>query len=96
MPFGIGLFLGPGLAIPIALGATIQYWINRRKPGQYHTGLLIAAGIMGAEGIAGFTAGALTVFGLTYQTSAMIVGTGFVPILLTGVWLYRKQNTHVS
>ncbi len=93
MPFGIGLFLGPGLAIPIALGATILYWINKRNPGMYHIGLLIAAGSMGAEGIAGFTAGALTVFGLTYQTSAMLIGIGFVMILLMGIWLYRRYNT---
>jgi len=90
MPFGIGLFLGPGLALPIALGAAVNVWINRNHPKYFHTGILIAAGIMGAEGIAGFSSGALTIFGINFEFSALIIGSLFVLILFAGIRLYRK------
>jgi uncharacterized oligopeptide transporter (OPT) family protein len=88
MPFGIGLFLGPGLAIPIAIGAIIHLWVNRKHPTFYHAGILIAAGIMGAEGIAGFTAGALTISGLSFTQSSLILVIFFIIIFFTGCGLY--------
>jgi uncharacterized oligopeptide transporter (OPT) family protein len=91
MPFGIGLFLGPGLAIPIAIGAAVNVWINQRYPAHYHTGIVIAAGIMGAEGIAGFSAGALTIFGIDFQSGAFILGLMFLIILLMSLWFFRKK-----
>jgi uncharacterized oligopeptide transporter (OPT) family protein len=91
MPFGIGLFLGPGLALPIALGAAVGVGINNKYPKYYHTGILIAAGIMGAEGIAGFSAGALTIFGISLTTSALILGLVFLIVLFAGIWFYRKS-----
>ncbi|TDI95359.1 MAG: hypothetical protein E2O76_13515, partial [Caldithrix sp.] len=50
MPAGIGLFLGLGLAIPLAVGSLIRAYIDRRRPDLYQSGLLIAAGVMGGEG----------------------------------------------
>ena len=85
MPFGIGLFLGPGLAIPIALGAVLNIWINKKRPNLFHTGILIAAGIMGAEGIAGFSAGALTIFGMDFRTTSFILAIIFIIIFLMGL-----------
>ncbi len=64
MPFGIGVFLGLGFALPIAAGSLIRMYIDGRKPHLYHLGLLIAAGVMGGEGIAGFMNGALVSAGL--------------------------------
>jgi len=90
MPFGIGLFLGPGLALPIAVGAAINVWINKKHTAKFHRGLLIAAGIMGAEGIAGFAAGTLTIFGITALTSSLVLGILFVMVLLTGIHLHKK------
>jgi len=90
MPFGIGLFLGPGLALPIAIGAAISVWINKKHPDKFHTGILIAAGIMGAEGIAGFAAGALTIFGITTLTSTILLGILFLIVLLTGIWIQKN------
>jgi len=86
MPFGIGLFLGPALAIPIALGALIHVWIGKKYPTHFHSGILIAAGIMGAEGIAGFSAGALTIFGMDFVTTSVILMGGFAVVLLVGLW----------
>ncbi len=81
MPMGIGLFLGMGLALPLALGALIRSYIDRRHAHLYQTGLLIAAGVMGGEGIAGFGAGALTIFGLRYQTGAFFLILLFLIVL---------------
>ena len=52
-----------------AIGQLISLWIGKKRPTLYHSGILIAAGIMGAEGIAGFSAGALTIFGMEFLKS---------------------------
>ncbi len=89
MPFGIGLFLGLGLALPLALGAVIRVVVDRRRPASYYAGLVLAAGIMGGEGFAGFAAGALTVFGLDFSTGAFILMAiaGTVGIAALVLWL---------
>jgi uncharacterized oligopeptide transporter (OPT) family protein len=93
MPFGIGLFLGPGLALPIALGAFIGMWILKKRPNHYHSGILVAAGIMGAEGIAGFSAGALTIFGMDFGTTSFILMGIFGLVLVVGLgrWMTYKK-----
>jgi len=80
MPAGIGLFLGLGLAIPLAVGSLIRAYIDRRRPDLYQAGLLIAAGVMGGEGIAGFSAGALTTVGISYNRGAAILLVVFLII----------------
>jgi len=85
MPAGIGLFLGLGLAIPIAVGSLIRAYIDRSRPDLYQSGLLIAAGVMGGEGIAGFSAGALTTVGLNYKTGAFVLIGVFLMILIASL-----------
>ena len=92
MPVGIGLFLGLGLAIPIAVGSLIRAYIDRSRPHLYQSGLLIAAGVMGGEGIAGFSAGALTTVGLNYKTGAFILMSAFVVILLVSLRYLMKHK----
>ncbi|MCH8019507.1 OPT/YSL family transporter [candidate division KSB1 bacterium] len=97
MPAGIGLFLGLGLAIPIAVGSLIRAYIDRSRPDLYQSGLLIAAGVMGGEGIAGFSAGALTTAGLNYKTGAFILMSAFVVILLGSLrYLMKNPNKVVD
>jgi uncharacterized oligopeptide transporter (OPT) family protein len=88
MPFGIGLFLGLGLALPIAIGSMIRLRMDKKYPAYYHSGILIAAGIMGAEGIAGFSAGALTISGLSFTISSMILAIFFVILFIIGIVTY--------
>jgi len=88
MPMGIGLFLGLGLAIPIALGAVIRSVIDRKFAHLYYAGLLVAAGVMGGEGIAGFSAGALTILGLSQTNSAMLLFGVLLLILFFSIWKY--------
>ena len=89
MPLGIGLFLGLGLAIPIVLGALVRGYIDRNHPQRYHGGLLIAAGVMGGEGIAGFSAGALTTAGLAFTSGAYILMGVFGLVLLAALGIKR-------
>jgi uncharacterized oligopeptide transporter (OPT) family protein len=102
MPFGIGLFLGPGLAIPIAIGAIVNIWITKKQPSLFHSGILVAAGIMGAEGIAGFSAGALTIFGMDFGTTSLILMIIFVLIFIVSLWrvvIYKNnkiQNNNLN
>ncbi len=96
MPLGIGLFLGLGLAIPMALGAGIRMFMDKKYPQAYHAGLLAAAGIMGGEGIAGFTAGALTTTGLTYASGAYVLLALLAAAGLMAMWFYRKEKPRDS
>ncbi|MFQ5638022.1 MAG: OPT/YSL family transporter [bacterium] len=82
MPMGIGLFLGFGLAIPMAMGALLRHYVDKKKTNFYHSGLLIAAGVMGGEGIAGFTAGALKVMGVEHKNGALALAVVFWALLL--------------
>lgn len=92
MPLGIGLFLGTGLAIPLALGAALRVLVDRSFPKFYHAVLLVAAGVMGGEGIAGFGAGALTIFGLSFDRAAntlLVILAGV--LVLSGLASVRKR-----
>ncbi len=90
MPLGIGLFLGLGLAIPLALGALIRSYVDKKHSAKYQAGVVIAAGLMGGEGIAGFGAGAMTIFGMAFATGALYLGAGFLLVLAVGMWKYRR------
>lgn len=92
MPFGIGLFLGMGLAIPLVLGAVIRLLLDRKRADFYSTGVLIAAGIMGGEGIAGFTSGALTTTGMSFETGAWGVLVFFALLALAAAFGLRKKQ----
>ncbi|MEE9171215.1 MAG: OPT/YSL family transporter [bacterium] len=74
MPMGIGLFLGLGLAIPLAVGSLIRAYIDQKYSHLYHAGILIAAGVMGGEGIAGFGFGALRTAGLGNEGGWVLLG----------------------
>lgn len=97
MPLGIGLFLGMALAIPIALGSLIRAYVDKKYSNLYQAVLLIAAGVMGGEGIAGFSAGALTTAGLKFTTGAFSLFAVFGVILLVALGFYFwKSNEKVT
>lgn len=97
MPLGIGLFLGMGLAIPVALGSLIRAYVDKKYSNLYQAVLLIAAGIMGGEGIAGFSAGALTTAGLNFTTGAFSLLAVFGGVLLIAIGFYlRESNKKVT
>ncbi len=95
MPAGIGMFLGMGFAIPLALGAIIYLFIKRKFSNIEHTGIVIAAGVMGGEGLAGFLTGAFKTAGADFQQSAYwLIGLFLIAALgsVFKFWRYSKRE----
>ncbi|MBN1785793.1 MAG: OPT/YSL family transporter [Candidatus Methanofastidiosa archaeon] len=93
MAFGIGMFLGMTFGILLAIGGLISYAVKRRAPDMEHTGILVSAGLMGGEGIAGFLAAALFVAGIGKQSanySVMLVfGISLILLMVYTIWSRR-------
>jgi uncharacterized oligopeptide transporter (OPT) family protein len=85
MIFGIGLFLGPILGIPLAIGGLIRLFTDRKKPKVYQTGLILAAGIMGGESVAGLTHKAMFVFGIPSIVSTILLIGSFSIIIISAL-----------
>ncbi|MEE9162197.1 MAG: OPT/YSL family transporter [Candidatus Neomarinimicrobiota bacterium] len=90
IPLGIGVFLGWPLSFVIALGGTIRGYVNRARPDFIRSGVVLAAGIMGGEGIAGFATASLeTTTGLDIGLFRLM-GAG---VLLAGtVWVLLMRR----
>jgi uncharacterized oligopeptide transporter (OPT) family protein len=97
MAFGIGMFLGLALAILLAIGGLIRILIRSRAPSSEHTGILVSAGLMGGEGIAGFLTAALFVMGIAMTTASYamiaIFGLAFVLVLIYTLWNRRWYSS---
>ncbi len=91
MVFGIGLFLGPVLGILLAIGGLIRYYFDRKKANVYAAGVVIAAGMMGGEGIAGFGSAALFIGGVPMGTALWSMMVLFVPILLITFYFCKRK-----
>ncbi|MBU0979508.1 MAG: OPT/YSL family transporter [Nanoarchaeota archaeon] len=89
MPLGIGMFLGMGLAIPLAIGGLLYMSVRRWKPSFTYPGLILAAGIMGGEGITGFISAALYAFGGMAMMTSKLVMFGMFGLLLMVVLMKR-------
>ncbi len=64
MAFGIGMFLGLGMAIWLAVGGILSALLKKKGKATEHKGLLAATGLMGGEGVAGFMLAFLIVLGV--------------------------------
>ena len=93
MAFGIGMFLGMTLGILLAAGGIIRYVVSRRYPEREGTGILVSAGLMGGEGIAGFLAAALFVVGVAYTAALQGILAVFAVILvLSAIYTVWKRG----
>jgi uncharacterized oligopeptide transporter (OPT) family protein len=92
MVLGIGMFLGLTLGILLAIGGAIRYFTDRRNKELYAMGLIIAAGIMGGEGIAGFSSAALVVSGVSLQVAALSLGAVFAVVLALTVICWQRRK----
>lgn len=79
MVAGIGMFLGLTLGLLLAIGGIIKYLIDKKFSTLCYSGLLAAAGVIGGEGIAGFSLAAFFVAGID---AAVYLGIAFVLLLL--------------
>jgi len=84
MAFGIGMFLGLTLSFLLALGGAIRY-ITDKKGMDYNKGILISAGMMGGEGIAGFLEAFLIVVGVSIGVAIKSLIFGAVIILIVAL-----------
>jgi len=90
MPFGIGLFLGLGIGLMLFLGGIIKLFVKKKHDHNFFVG---AAGLMGGEGIAGFVAAALFVFGIvSYITAAKLLFVIFLITALISIILYFRSK----
>jgi len=93
MVFGIGLFLGVTLGLLLAIGGIIRYLTDRKKSGIFAAGIVLAAGIMGGEGIAGFSSKAMLVAGVPDIFSNGLLFGVFAIILIMAMLLWRRGST---
>ena len=91
MAFGIGMFLGMTLGILLAVGGIIRHVVSRNYSQHERSGILVSAGLMGGEGIAGFLTAALFVVGIAYTSSLQGILAAFAVILLLGI-IYTVWN----
>ncbi len=93
MAFGIGMFLGMTFGILLAIGGLIRYIVAKKRPDKEHTGVLVSAGLMGGEGIAGFLTAALFVAGMEFTSAIhsvmMVFGIGLLLTLIYTLWNRR-------
>ncbi len=91
MVFGIGLFLGLVLGLLLAIGGVIRYLTDKRIAGAFAgAGVVLAAGIMGGEGIAGFSSKAMFVGGVPSAVSNALLSGVFIVVLLAALALHFK------
>ena len=91
MIFGIGLFLGLTLGILLAIGGLIRLFTDRKKPKVYQTGIILAAGIMGGEGVAGLTHKAMFVFGIPAIVSTILLIGSFSIIIIIALIIKKTK-----
>jgi uncharacterized oligopeptide transporter (OPT) family protein len=91
MAFGIGMFLGLTLAFLLAIGGVIRH-ITDRKGIDYRKGVLVSAGLMGGEGIAGFLAAFLIVMGIGAAVALKgLIGAALALLVVILVWYKVKK-----
>jgi uncharacterized oligopeptide transporter (OPT) family protein len=92
MVFGIGLFLGMVFGLLLAIGGIIRYVSDKKKAGVFAaSGIILAAGVMGGEGIAGFGLKAMNVAGFPSLISDGLLFGVFIFVLLASLVSWKKM-----
>lgn len=91
MVFGIGLFLGTTLGILLAIGGLLRDFMERKNPAMVGAGVILAAGVMGGEGVAGLGSKAMAVAGFGGY-SLPLLGVVFIACLFFAFYLNKTKN----
>ena len=95
IPVGIGIFLGWPLSFVIALGGILRLWVGRAHDHWIRSGVVLAAGIMGGEGIVGFITAIAATTHLNLQHFRIAIGILLLVItvvILVGQSLKRSAT----
>ena len=93
IPIGIGIFLGWPLSFVIALGGVIRGWVDRSRPDWVRAGVVLAAGVMGGEGIVGFVTATLATATPIDVTIFRLTGAGVLLLAAISIlWRRRKKS----
>lgn len=92
IPMGIGIFLGWPLSFVIALGGVIRAWVEHSRPDWVRAGVVLAAGIMGGEGIVGFVTATLATTTPVNLTLFRLAGAGVLLLAAGGILLTRNSK----
>jgi len=92
MVFGIGLFLGLTLGLLLFIGGLIGYLIERKFSNLSYPGILVAAGIMGGEGIIGFSLAAFRVLGLDYMLTIKYLIFSLLVLIPITIYFGKKKT----
>ncbi len=93
MALGIGMFLGLTLGFLLAIGGFIR-WLTNRKKISPNKGVIISAGMMGGEGIAGFLSAFLMVIGINHFTgnSILLIIFSFILFSVTFIYFIKREK----
>lgn len=94
IPMGIGIFLGWPLSFVIALGGVIRAWVDRARPDWVRAGVVLAAGIMGGEGIVGFLTATLRTTPIDL-TIFRLAGAGVLLVVAVGILARRWRLRNI-
>lgn len=96
IPLGIGIFLGWALSFTIALGGLIYVWVRRSRPDRLHAGIVVAAGIMGGEGIVGFFGALAASAEAGNLVLPRLVAAGLLLVITLVILLTRRRPSVAS
>ena len=92
IPFGIGIFLGWPLSFVIAIGGAIRGWIDRSRPDWMRAGVVLAAGIMGGEGVVGFVTATMATTDVINLAWFRLAGVAVLVMAVLVVLLKMKRR----
>ena len=93
MAFGIGAFLGLGLAVWLAVGGLARFFVKRKARAREHEGVLVATGLMGGEGVTGFLVAFMIVLGTPKIAAFSSLGAVFLAGLALVAFLSMRRKT---
>lgn len=96
IPLGIGIFLGWALSFTIAVGGIIYAGVRRTRPNWLQPGIVVAAGVMGGEGIVGFASAMAMSTGSQNLAPLRIIGSTVLAALAVIVILASLRGRRTS
>lgn len=93
MVLGIGLFLGPPIGLMIGIGGFISLIVSTKSGGlSKEMWIVLAAGLIGGESIAGFAGKAAVLMNFSPDVSDLVMTAVFLSLLAGGALIRKKRS----